>query len=263
MYVYALNPATGAVSWTSPRLGNAPNQVLFDTPTLFNGSIYIGLASNGDCPQVVQGDLFQLNATTGALQDTFYTVSSACSTAQFGYGGGGIWGSLTIDESAGTLYFADGNTEADGCPYAETPYAQAVVELSSNLSVVSSWQLQDPVGEDHDFGATPTLFSGPDGTPMVGVVNKNGTFYAFDRGGLTSGPVWSRQIAVDSGQSCPQCGDGSVAPGAWDATTSTLYIAGGTPVSTARARERSRGRRAFWRRSTPRRTRRASPGRNA
>ncbi len=39
---------------------------------------------------------------------------------------------------------------------------------------------------------------------MVGVANKNGKFYAFNRSAINSGPVWKAQIA--NGGDCPQCG---------------------------------------------------------
>ena len=81
-------------------------------------------------------------------------------------------------------------------------------------------------GKDSDFGSTPTLFQATIGGTLyqlVGAVNKNGTFYAFDRTNISNGPVWSAQIAV--GGDCPECGGGSISPAAWDGTT--LYVAGG------------------------------------
>ncbi len=51
---------------------------------------------------------------------------------------------------------------------------------------------------------------------MVGVINKNGIYYAFQQGAVGNGPLWSRQVSSAIG---------SVAPSAWDGTK--LYIAGG------------------------------------
>ncbi len=58
---YALNALTGAVIWQtslgSPSLGD----MLWSSPLLYNGNVYEGLASFGDCP-LVQGQLVEMNA---------------------------------------------------------------------------------------------------------------------------------------------------------------------------------------------------------
>jgi len=100
---------------------------------------------------------------------------------------------------------------------------------ASDLSVLGAWQV--PASEqtdDGDFGAAPTLFSiDQAGGPrlMVGLVNKNGHFYAFDRGNISAGPVWKRQVAI--GGACPQCGEGegAISTAAWDGYF--LYVGGG------------------------------------
>jgi polyvinyl alcohol dehydrogenase (cytochrome) len=215
---YALNANTGAIIWQTP-LGTSPASFIWSSPVYYKGSIYIGLSSLGDCP-LVQGKLFRLNASTGAIQNTFNVVPSGCT-------GGSVWGSPTIDASDGSVYFATGNNGA--CSSSE-PYATALVKVkASNLSYIDSWQV--PLSQqvdDSDFGATPTLFSAVMGgvtRSLVGVVNKNGMYYAFDRTAISHGPVWSAQIATVGGGCGPDCGDGSISSSAWDG--STLYIAGG------------------------------------
>lgn len=212
-HFYALNAATGTRIW-STKLGSSPSHFIWSSPAVFNGSVYIGLASFGDCP-LVQGQMIQLNASTGAIQHTFNVVPNGCT-------GGGVSGSPTIDEGTGKLYFATGNNGSCG---SSEPLAIAMVELNtSDLSFVRSWQVpSSELVPDSDFVNTPTLFTGS-GTPMVGVANKNGVFYAFNRSSISSGPVWRAHIAI--GGDCPQCGNGSISPAAWDGTT--LYIAGGT-----------------------------------
>lgn len=215
---YALNANTGTIIWNTP-LGSQPDHFIWSSPALYRGSIYIGLASFGDCP-LVRGELIKLNATTGSIQHIFYVVPKGCI-------GGGVWGSPTIDSSDNTVYFATGN--GDSCSTAE-PYAVSLIKVSaSTLTYISSWQvpLADQIN-DSDFGSTPTLFSAVIGGvkhSLVGVVNKNGTYYAFDRASLSNGPVWSAQVATTGGGCGPDCGDGSISPSAWDG--STLYVAGG------------------------------------
>ena len=112
--VYALNAATGAVLW-SYTVGANPDYFVWSSPAVFGNSVYIGVASFGDCP-LVQGQLLQLNRITGALQNTFNVVPNGCT-------GGGVWGSPTIDAAAGTIYFNTGN--AGDCTSSE-PLAPAV-----------------------------------------------------------------------------------------------------------------------------------------
>src|SRR5947209_4530160 len=106
------------------------------------------MASFGDCP-LVQGQLIQMNASTGQVQHIFNVVPNGCT-------GGGVWGSPSIDAVNNTLYFATGN---DGSCSTSEPYTTALVELSaSDLSFRGSWQLPSSVRViDSDFGSTPTL----------------------------------------------------------------------------------------------------------
>ncbi|HLJ35999.1 MAG TPA: PQQ-binding-like beta-propeller repeat protein [Ktedonobacteraceae bacterium] len=210
---YALNAATGKILW-STRLGSSPSHFLWSSPAIFDGSIYEGVSSFGDCP-LVRGLMVQLDAATGKIKHVFGTVPEGCT-------GGGVTGSVTIDADADTLYFATGNPGECDSPEHHAP---AIVELNaSDLSLIDAWKV--PVSRqssDSDFISTPTLFTGKDGKHMVGVANKNGIFYAFRRNALSNGPVWKDQIAV--GGDCPQCGDGSIAPAGWYGNT--LYVAGG------------------------------------
>lgn len=130
-----------------------------------------------------------MDASTGTIQKTFYTMPAGCL-------GASVWASPTIDAAAGTVYIATGN--AKRC----SPSGQfflSVVELNAtDLSLVQSWQV--PPSDrfsDSDFGATPTLFTATIGGVMhnmVGVLNKNGKYYAFDRATLSTGPVWEAQV---------------------------------------------------------------------
>src|SRR6266702_4563021 len=212
-YVHASSASTGSILWHT-SLGPSPSTFIWDSPAVFNGSVYIGTSSFGDCP-LNQSKFFRLDPTNGSILNTFNIVPGGCT-------GGGLWGSPTIDETAGTIFIATGNSGSCG---SSEIYGFALVKLSAaNLSVLDHFQL--PPAErpgDSDFGSTPTLFTTSSSTPMVGVANKNGKYYAFNRNSIATGPVWKDQVAT--GGNCPQCGNGSISPSAWDGHN--LYIGGG------------------------------------
>ncbi len=215
-HFYALNALSGKVIWQT-ELGSSPSHFIWGSPAVYNGSVYIGVASFGDCP-LVQGQLIKLNAATGVVQNRFNVVPSGCT-------GGTIWSSPSIDQTAGMLYITTGNTGK--CSTAQH-YASAIVKLrTSNLTVVSYWQL--PVSArkgDIDCAGAPTLFSATIAgiaRSLVGMICKNGIYNAFDRTAISKGPVWQAQIAISGND--PINGEGSISPAAWDGTT--LYVAGG------------------------------------
>jgi polyvinyl alcohol dehydrogenase (cytochrome) len=229
--LYALNPATGAVYWRTP-LGVAPDHQVWSSPAVYAASdgrtyVYIGVASFCDVP-LVPGQVFQVDAATGVIQHVFNTVPSGCT-------GAGIWGSPTIDPADGSIYVATGNPgpTTSVCTTGE-PYAVDLLKLrASDLTLLDSWQVPaaEQVGgtvqADSDFGDTPTLFTGTvrpglSQLNLVGVGNKNGTYYVFNRTSLQGGPLARLKIA--KGSADPFSG-GTISPSAWDG--SLLYIAGG------------------------------------
>jgi len=185
---YALDALTGAVLWT--RFFGSPQEgyFLWSSPALFEGSLFMGIASIGDCP-LIHGQLVKMDAASGTLQQVFDAVPDGCL-------GGGIWSSPTIDEATGVVYVSTGTTgECGGTP---EPYGQGLLALSTkDLAILGVWA--PPAAEqvpDGDFGATPTLFTATiDGSPrrLVGAANKNGIYYAFDRTNVGAGPQWQSE----------------------------------------------------------------------
>ena len=209
---YALNAATGAVIWSTP-LGTLPNEMIWAGSAFYQGSIYVGISSFGDCP-LQPGHLFRLSATTGVVENTFNTTANNCN-------GAGVWNAPAVDVATNTIFFSTGTRTTCG-QYESLAYA--VVQLrSSDLTLVHSWQV--PLAQqkfDSDFGDSPTLFTtrvGGTFHPMVGILNKNGIYYALDRTNISAGPVWERQVAGAIS---------NIAASAWDGTT--LYV--GTAATT-------------------------------
>jgi hypothetical protein len=133
-----------------------------------------------------------------------------------GLHGASVWGSPTVDAATGDIYFGTGNAGSCGSP---EPLAVAVVKTDSALNLLSSWHVpssQQP-NNDSDFGSTPTLFTAMISSSvdqMVGLQNKNGIYYAFDRSAISSGPLWQKRMSA--GGACPQCGKADISPSAYD-----------------------------------------------
>src|SRR5205085_3497637 len=137
---------------TSPD-GGAYN---WDSPAVFNGRVYTGIASFCDDP-FVQGKLWALDARTGTLENEVKFVGD-------GQLGGGIWTSPTIDPTTGAVYV----TTASGDHVIDYSYAMAVLDPRT-LQVLSAWQIPDDEQvSDGDWSTTPTLFKHKDGRTLVG-----------------------------------------------------------------------------------------------
>jgi polyvinyl alcohol dehydrogenase (cytochrome) len=213
---YALNAQTGAIIWQT-RLGTSPDNFLWDSPALYKGTIYMGVASFGDCP-LVQGKLVAMDATTGAITHVANMVPNGCI-------GGGIWSSPAVDSSAGTIWVTTGTPNACSTGVVMAP---AIVELRArDLTLLGYWAV--PVSSqgagDPDFGTTPTLFTATINgqvRSLVGAANKDAIFYAWDRSNSAAGPVWQTTLATASGDPAV----GSIVSASWDG--SSLYVGGGS-----------------------------------
>jgi len=210
--LYALNANSGAVFWHTP-IGAQTGQFLYSSPTVYNGHVFIGVASSNDCP-LVQGEMVQVSASTGAIQNTFGAVGTGCK-------GASVWDGSAVDTSTGMIYFATGNGWCGTGPN----LIDSVIELNTtDLSMVSSYTLKGSERIlDGDFGSTPTLFTATISgvkRSMLGLVSKNGIYYAFDRTNIKAGPVWKTTVA--QGGNSPDSGVGPIASSAYDGNA--LYL---------------------------------------
>ena len=228
--VMALNASTGAIVW-STLLGTPPEHEVWSSPLLYDGSIYIGVASWNDCP-VVDGGFFRVDAATGAIQAvTHLDPSPKCI-------GPGVWSSAAVDPTTNSVYVSTSNANLRSNPSAtcQIPEQEAILKLNAKtLATESVWALPESrqVG-DSDFGASPMLFSTDIGgvqEQLVGAENKNGAYYAFDRNDLAAGPVWSytaeSALLAQAAGTDSACEDvNTISSSAWAGPGAPVIVAG-------------------------------------
>ena len=213
-FLYAMKASNGTDMWPPAKVAipsaTKNDYYAWSSPLVSRGRIYIGISSQCDVPLVRAGlDIF--SQSTGALNNTFWTTPA-------GTRGASIWSSPAAAGSSVFVTTGNGTAASDGF---------AILQLSRNLSTLQGmWQV--PASQqvfDSDFGGSPGIWTAK-GTEMVGACNKNGIFYAFKAGSLSSGPVWQDQVGNPSTAGPGEC---DAAP-AYDG--SSLYLASnGTTIS--------------------------------
>jgi outer membrane protein assembly factor BamB len=218
-YMYALKTSDGSILWKTKIADPTKGELIWDSPSEANGSVYIGVASLGDCP-LVQGRVYRLGWRFGDIQAMTKLVPDGCV-------GAGSWASPTYDQGSNKLYIAtgtqDNSCKVNGVAYVE-PYALAVVELDgSTLNIVGSYRIPaSEQGPDSDFGVSPALATttiNGVSTKVVEAANKNGHAYIFKRDAISSGPIFNLTLAPGGGGTCPDCSMGTISTAATDGKT--------------------------------------------
>src|SRR5215472_8972016 len=206
-YLFALRAATGKVAWKSVIALSSPTKSDYydwSSPSVVQGRIYIGLASQCDDP-LVAGGLNEYSQATGKLLAAYKANPG-------GQVGASIWSSASVPASGKYVFVSTGNAKHGD--------SESIVRLNGKtLAKEAIWTL--PVSQqtfDADFGSSPTFFNATlagKSTQMVGACNKNGIFYALRRSNIAAGPVWERQVGAAYTQtSIGQCDASAV----WDGT---------------------------------------------
>jgi hypothetical protein len=180
-YLYALRASNLSVEWRSviaipsKTLNNYYN---WSSPTVDNGTIYIGIASSCNVPRV-HGGLLAFNQSTGARIGSFYSVPAGARNA-----GGDVWSSIGIAPD-GDVYATTGNGPGRD---PELRYAESILKLSPTLKLLGIFHVPETQRTvDGDFGGSPVFFG-----KYVGACNKNGVFYALRQASMK--PVWWKRI---------------------------------------------------------------------
>ena len=150
------------------------------------------------------------------LPPGFFASRPGCDFDRTPTGCGNVWSSAAIDHKRHLLFFASSNCDTDDDPLTlkppppMPPYDEAIVALDLDGTPIWRWRPREVDNEDLAFGATPNLFKIKLGNrirDVVGVGNKDGTYYVIDRDGInvltgvrwddpdpSDLPYWSTQV---------------------------------------------------------------------
>ncbi|HXJ63851.1 MAG TPA: PQQ-binding-like beta-propeller repeat protein, partial [Actinomycetota bacterium] len=171
------------------------------------GKLYVTFAGHCDI-NPYHGKITSIDVATHEVRKEFYPSGPVVN-------GGGIWGpgGVSIDLATHHVFTATGNARRHPETYR---YSEAMVELSSSLTPLGSDQ--PPLeGNDVDFGATPLLFDPPGCPGFAAVMNKTGSLFLYERGGVDDGAVQRLQISREGSghfQGIP----------AWSPRTGDVYL---------------------------------------
>ncbi len=135
------------------------------------------------------------------LPTAFFSTRTGCDHPRTRNGCGNIWSSAALDRERGLLFFGTSNCDTDTNPATSVPpppmpaYDEALVALRLDGSPAWRWRPREVDNDDLAFGATPNLFTisvNGRARDVVGIGNKDGTYYVLDRTGINarSGLRW-------------------------------------------------------------------------
>jgi PKD repeat protein len=202
------------------------------SPLIYHGSAYLGLAAqcnyNNSNPnparwQFIQGQLLQLNLTTGTIVGRFNATKGTSAADR----GGDIWATATADPETNTVWVTTGNENGTGQTPSNGEYPRSMVALNATTLQFEGACQVGSLGADDDYGAGPTLFTDADGDRMVGAINKDGTFSAYNAsvptGGNCGSPGSGNLRFSWADAFCTGSTPGTISPAAFDGQH--LYIA--------------------------------------
>jgi outer membrane protein assembly factor BamB len=178
---FALDGASGAMRW------------FFDPES---GTVCRPNASDA----VRRYDGYHSEAELG-LPAGFLATRRGCDAPRTPNGCGNIWSSAAYDPDRQLLIFGTSNCDTDDDPATPVPpppmppYDEAVVALSTDGTPQWRWRPREVDNDDLAFGGAPNLFSlaiGDEVRDVVGIGNKDGTYYVIDREGrnVRNGVSW-------------------------------------------------------------------------
>lgn len=210
--VYALHKSSGQQLWRTELADPASGSYLWSSLTRSGNSLYIGIASLGDCP-LIRGALVRIDLADPS-HPVFRYLAPEDAT------GAGIWSTPAIDESTNTVYVTTGTGEQDADAGL---FGGTFLALDGKTLETKAYFFLPTNSTDFDieWGSSPVLFESSDGTPFTAATGKDGVLYALNRADLSL--AWTSQLAVEC--ICPECGCGGLSTPAFDGKR--LYVGAG------------------------------------
>jgi outer membrane protein assembly factor BamB len=142
------------------------------------------------------------------LPSGFLASRAGCNHPRSPNGCSNVWSSPTYDQKRGYIYFTSSNCDTDTDPMTLRPpppmpaYDEAIVALDLDGTAVWRWRPREVDNADLAFGAAPNLFTAVIDSverEVLGVGNKDGTYYVLDRDGVNevSGLRWDDAAPQD------------------------------------------------------------------
>jgi len=207
--VYALDAASGKLQWKM-NVEKHPRSVLTGAPVLYQGLLYVplssweetagGVGSYGCC--TARGGLAALDAKDGRLvwksyaieQEPQPTVKNAAGIQMYGPAGAAVWSAPTIDAKRRLVYIGTGDTYTDvkengsdaimalDLASGKVKWRNQVTENDSFLMGCNrgGTNCRTVLGPDYDFGASPILFTLPNGKDIILAGQKSGVAFGMD-----------------------------------------------------------------------------------
>ncbi|MEK6405882.1 MAG: PQQ-binding-like beta-propeller repeat protein [Acidobacteriota bacterium] len=177
--LHAVNAANGQAIWRTQLADPTQAFHIYGSPLVFDGKIYIGLASHCVNP-CITGRLVCVDASDGRVLWNF-------ATAPDGSKGGAVWSSATVDPGRRMIYVGTGNF----CTGADT-HSSAVIALNADTGALV-WEFKKLRADlnNLDFGASPVLFD-IDGRQMLAIPSKDGHCYGLHR--ATGELIWDTVV---------------------------------------------------------------------
>jgi len=210
-----------------------PGSDVYGSPTVFDGVVFEGVSGGaaelGDESDryAFQGSFVLLDSATGDVIKKTWTIH-APHQPEDNYAGAGIWSTPAVDSATKMLYVGTANPFK---PQAEHPYSDAIVKIDMDRThttfgtIVGHFNgtvdqyvpgmenlpcydipgnpppyypqgLGSCMDQDYDFGASPNLWTAPDGTKMVGAGQKSGIYFAFRADNMKQ--AWSSIVGPPS-----------------------------------------------------------------
>jgi glucose dehydrogenase len=159
-YLYALDAGSGKEIWKQRPGDSRKGYEIWSSPTVYNGMVFVGVASHGDAPCVPGGLVNAYDELTGKLVWTFNTIDQSTCPNGGTCVGASVWSSLAIDDVNGIVYAATGNPGSTCMPATKNAglYPDSILALSASTGrLLNYFQALNDDTHDLDFGASPIL----------------------------------------------------------------------------------------------------------